>query len=155
MTCSTRKEEHQLLEKICMKAPRRRAAEKAGIPQVGIVFLYNGKIFIDATPVTEAESYAHFKIHRSDHYQYWEQLSCMRAVPIEVGYDEVPRGRAVYDTKTRKFKLFLDGCILRNKKAVSRIMAQMGLLSANTETCTDSHYRCPKCLRKNRAGNWI
>jgi hypothetical protein len=148
VTRSSRKEEQQLLEKIYAKAQRRRAAKKAGVPQVGIVFVYKGKVFIDGTPVTEAESLGgQFKIHDRDHYKYWEQLRGMGAVPADVEYDEVPRGRVVYDTKSRKYTLFLDRCILRNKKLVSRIRAHMSLFE-NTATDTDSHYRCPACLRR-------
>jgi hypothetical protein len=149
VTRSSRKEEQQLLEEICAKAQRRRAA-KADVPQVGIVFVYKGKVFIDGTPVTEAESLGgQFKIHDRDHYKYWEQLRGMGAVPADVEYDEVPRGRVVYDTKSRKYTLFLDRCILKNKKLLSRIMAQMSL-PFETETSTDDHYRCPVCL--GRAG---
>ena len=150
MSRPSRKEEQQLLAEIYAKAQRRRAAKNAGVPQVGIVFVVKGKPFIDSTAVTEAESYEHFKIHGRDHYQYWEQLQRIKAVPSDVEYDEVPRGRVVYDTQTRKYTLYLDRCILRNKKLVSRIMAEMSLPYENTETDTDSHYRCPKCLSKGK-----
>jgi hypothetical protein len=145
---SSRREERELLAEIYAKAQRRRAAKKAGVPQVGIVFLVKGKPFIDGTPVTEAEDYAHFKIHGRDHYQYWGQLQRIKAVPAEVEYDEVPRGRVVYDTQTRKYTLLLDRCILKKKKLVSDIMAQMSLTFENTSTSTDPHYRCPTCLPK-------
>ena len=145
---SSRREERELLAEIYAKAQRRRAAKKAGVPQVGIVFVVKGKPFIDGTPITEAEDYEHFKIHGRDHHQYWQQLQQMKAVPAEVEYDEVPRGRVAYDTKTREFTLLLDRCILKNKKLVKSIMAQMNLPFATTKTATDSHYRCPKCLPK-------
>jgi hypothetical protein len=145
---SSRREDKELLEKIYRTAQRRRAAKKAGLPQVGIVFVVKGKPFIDGTPITEAESYEHFKIHGRDHHQYWQQLQQMKAVPAEVEYDEVSRGRVACDTKTREFTLLLDRCILTNKKLVSDIMLQMKLPFESTETSTDSHYRCPKCLPK-------
>jgi hypothetical protein len=145
---SSRREERELLEAIYQTAQRRRAAKKAGVPQVGIVFVVKGKPFIDSTPVTEAEDCAHFKIHGFDHYQYWEQLQRIKAVPSDVEFDEVPRGRVAYDTKTREFTLLLDRCILKSKKLVSDIMVEMNLPFAITKTRTDSHYRCPKCLPK-------
>jgi hypothetical protein len=150
MVRSSREDEKRLLEEIYAKAQRRRATKKAGVPQVGIVFVVKGKPYIDSTAVTEAEVYAHFKIHGRDHYRYWEQLRGMGAVPKDLEYDEVPRGRAVYDTQTRKYTLLLDRCILSNKKLVSSIMAQMNLPFGFTKTGTDSHYRCPKCLSKGK-----
>jgi hypothetical protein len=77
-------------------------------------------------------------------------LQRIKAVPADVEYDEVPRGRAAYDIKTREFTLLLDRCILKNKKLVSRIMAEMSLPYESTETDTDSHYRCPKCVSKGK-----
>jgi len=148
MVRSSRKEENRLLDEIYQVAQSRRRAKRAGVPQVGIVFVVKNKPFIDSTPVTEAEGYAHFKIHEHGHYQCWGQLQRIKAVPADVEYDEVPRGRAVYDATTRKYTLFLDPCILKNKKLVSRIMAAMNLPFENTETATDDHYRCPKCLSR-------
>lgn len=147
LTPSSTKHEQQLLEEIYRAAQRCRAAKKAKVPRVGIVFAYERKAFIDSTPVTEAESYAHFKIHGRDHHQYWLQLQQKKAVPAEVEYDEVPRGRVAYNTKTRRYTLLLDRCILRNKKLVSRLIAQMNLPS-ETQASTDSHYRCQACLRR-------
>lgn len=147
MTRSSIKEEQQLLEEIYAAGQCRPAAKRPGVRRVGIFFVVQGKPFIDSTPVTEAESYEHFKIHGLDHYQYWEQLQRIKAVPSDVEYDEVPRGRVVYDVSVRKYTLFLDRCILKDKKQVSRIMASMNLPD-NTHTSTDSHYRCPACLHK-------
>lgn len=45
MTRSSRREERQLMTEIYAKAQRRRAAKKAGVPQVGIVFVVDGKAF--------------------------------------------------------------------------------------------------------------
>ena len=70
----------------------------------------------------------------------------MGAAPSDTEYDEVPRGRVVYDTKTRKYTLYLDRCILKNKGLVSRITSGMNLPENNTDAATDSHYRCPACM---------
>ena len=91
MTRSSIKEEQQLLEEIYAAGQCRPAAKRSGVRRVGIFFVVQGKPFIDSTPVTEAESYEHFKIHGLDHYQYWEQLQQIKAVPSDVEYDEVPR----------------------------------------------------------------
>jgi hypothetical protein len=149
MLPSRRENKKRLLDEMDPKA-QCRPANNVSVPRIGIVFLVKGKVLVDSTPVIQAESYAHFKIHPHDHPEYWEHLRKMGAVPADVEYDEVPRGRVVYDTKSRKYTLFLDRCILKNKKLVSSIMEQMNLAYEDTETSTDSHYRCPKCLHKQR-----
>jgi hypothetical protein len=52
----------------------------------------------------------------------------------------------MYNTKTRRFTLLADRCILRDQGSVSRIMSEMNLPSKNTDKGTDTHYRCFACL---------
>lgn len=66
MTRSSIKEEQQLLEEIYAAGQCRPAAKQSGVRRVGIFFVVQGKPFIDSTPVIEAESYEHFKIHGLD-----------------------------------------------------------------------------------------
>ena len=72
----------------------------------------------------------------------------MGAVPSEE-YEEYPRGRVAYDTKTGKFTLLADKCILGKKSIVRKIVSVMKL-PVGTETDTDPHYRCFRCLGRRR-----
>jgi hypothetical protein len=65
----------------------------------------------------------------------------------ESEYEEFPRGRVMYNTKTQRFTLLADRCILRDKDAVSRIMSELHLPGESTDKGTDAHYRCSACLR--------
>jgi hypothetical protein len=82
---------------------------------------------------------------RAKHIEYWDKLQRVGAVP-ESEYDEHPRGRVMFNFKTAKFILYADECILSRKGLVRRILSWMNLPLKNTETGTDWHYRCPKCL---------
>ena len=64
-------------------------------------------------------------------------------------YEEAPRGRVMYNTKSQRFTLLADKCILKDKRIVSKIMSEMNLPSKNTDKGTDSHYRCFACLYGN------
>jgi len=120
---------------------------RTGTPQVGIIFVVEGNIWIDAIPLTEAADYGEFKIHERGHDKYWDQLLGM-AMVAGSEYDEHPRGRVVYNTKQRQYTLYLDRCILRDRDLVKRIMAKMNLPLKATRTATDGHYRCPACLHR-------
>ncbi len=52
-----------------------------------------------------------------------------------------------FEDAGRRFTLFADRCITRNKRLVSKIMNDLSL-PKDTRVLTDDHYRCPKCLRK-------
>lgn len=114
-------------------------------PKVGIVWVVGGRLVIEATPVNEAEEYGDFKIHPRDHCTVWGILQRAGTVPHEMEYEEPPRGRVMYNTKTRQYKLLADKCILSKKVLVTKIRSQMHL-PKDTRTSTDEHYRCFHCL---------
>jgi len=117
---------------------------------VGIFYLMGGKLWLDATPLPRAGSFGEFAIHERDHIFYWEELvSGGRVAHGE--YDEHPRGRVAYNTKTGKFLFLADRCILRRKNLAAAIVRRLNLPSKETEIKTDAHYRCARCLRQSRS----
>lgn len=126
--------------------------KRGGMPAVGIVFLVGNKLFIDLTPVSDGEIYGDFRIHERGHDAYWDMLKQAGVVPRDSEYDSYPRGRVAYNTKARRYSVFLDQCILKRKSIVNKIMSELNLPTGSTKTDTDSHYRCPHCLRKAVGG---
>jgi hypothetical protein len=131
------------------KMPKRKNA-KPTAPNVGIVFLVGKTLLIDRTPVSEGGIYGDFRIHERGHDAFWEMLRRTGAVPPDTEYDDYPRGRVAYNTKTGKYSLLLDRCILKNKSVVNKIMSELNLPTKRTEMDTDSQYRCPNCLGRGR-----
>jgi len=124
-------------------------AKKARVPEVGLFFVVNGKPkpFVDGIAYTEVPSYAGFRTYSVDHDKFWAQLQRIGAVPTDVDYDEVARGRVTYEDSSRTFTLFADKHVIKDKKAISYVMSQFNLPN-NTKVLTDDHYKCPKCLSK-------
>lgn len=118
-------------------------------PKVGIIFLVGRKLLIDSTPLAQAGSYGDSAIHERDHISYWAELVQSGRVPNSE-YEEFPRGRVAYDAKSGKFRLLADKCILRQKGVVRKILSGMNLRPRDTETGTDSHYRCFRCLGRKK-----
>jgi len=114
-------------------------------PHVGIFWLLHGKLVIDSTPLSEAEPYGDHLTHPAGHDTVWRKFQKSGIVPADVEYEEPPRGRVTYDTKTRRFTLLADKCILGNKRIVSKIMSALSL-PKTTKTGTDEHYKCSSCL---------
>jgi hypothetical protein len=115
-------------------------------PRVGIFWLVDGKTLIDSTSLSEAEPDGNHLTHSRGHAEMWGQYQRVGGVPADMEYEESPRGRVTFDTKTQRFTFLADRCILRDKNVVRRIMSELKL-PGNTETGTDSHYRCFRCLR--------
>jgi len=116
-------------------------------PKVGIFWLFCNRIIADCTAVSIAERYGDCLTHATSHIDFWSQLQQSRLVPVEVDYEEAPRGRVVYDTVQGRFVIFADRCILGNKAVVREIIKEMNLPNA-VETNEDSHYRCCVCLSR-------
>ena len=114
--------------------------------RVGIFWVVNGELLIDSTPLSEGEQYNDFKIHPRDHISVWATFQQKGTVSPEFEYEEFPRGRVMFNSKTQRFTLLADRCILRDKNVVRRIMSELRS-PRNTETGTDLHYRCSRCLR--------
>jgi hypothetical protein len=114
-------------------------------PLVGIFWLVGKRLIMDTMPLSEAGNYGDFKIYEGDHVTLWDELERRGEVPSGSAYEEHPRGRVNFNTKTQQFTLFLDRCILRKKGVVKKLLRLM-CLPDDTPLSTDGHYRCFRCL---------
>jgi hypothetical protein len=126
-----------------------RDEENTNGPKVGIFWLVAKRLMVDSTPLDLAEEHARCKTHGRSHLEFWQDLTRAGAT-VEGDYEEHPRGRIVYDTKTRQFTIYADKCIIRKKAVVREIMREMNL-PGGTKISTDSHYRCFACLQDDPA----
>ena len=129
---------------------QRKRSARTTEPLVGIFWLVKQNLLIDSTLLSAAEKYEDFRIHSGNHVSVWEKFQQNGTAPRELEYEEAPRGRVMYNPKTRRFTLLADKCILKDKRIVSKIMSEMNLPSKNTDKGTDSHYRCFTCLYGRR-----
>ena len=116
-------------------------------PQIGLFWLVNGKLVIDGTPLSEAEEYRDHVTHPRSHLEVWTLFQRNHTVPNDLEYEESPRGRVTYNAKTQRFTLLADKCIFQDKNVVRKIISEMNLPSKDTDTGTDTHYRCSVCLQ--------
>lgn len=107
-------------------------------------------ILIDATSLAEAEPYGDFLTHPRGHYEVWSRWQKRRAVPLSGPsiseaiahheYEDFPRGRIVYNIKTRQFILYADRR-LQQEHAISSITGKFGLAPGTFVVRSDAHYR--------------
>jgi hypothetical protein len=121
----------------------------AGEPMVGIFWLFQRRLVIDCAALCSAESYGDCATHPRGHFPYWTMLQKSGQVPMDVDYEELPRGRVVFDKHRDRFVLLADPCILNRSELVKRIISRLRLPLENTDIDRDPHYRCSKCLNRS------
>jgi hypothetical protein len=89
---ATDRNERQLIAYIADRNKRGQAARKAGEPEVGIFFVYNGEVLINSKPLSVTEPYGKLNSNNSEYDRYWKFGQHCGIVPREIEYDEVPRG---------------------------------------------------------------
>ena len=80
--------ERQLIAQIAARGRRIEKAKKAKVPEVGLFFVVNGKLWVEGIRWTENPSYAGFRTSAVGHPDYWQQLQRIGAVPKDMPYDE-------------------------------------------------------------------
>jgi hypothetical protein len=81
-------------------------------PEVGIYWLYNGKIFHqDSLPVSHGDLYGDFINGSIDHPKAWDVLSragILKKLPEELReeYTSIPRGRVLYSMKKELYIIY-------------------------------------------------
>ena len=134
----------RMLAEIYERGQARKKLRDAGAPEVGIFWVVDGKPLAFGDPLAEAEPWGDFKNYKQDHIRLWKFLQRNGVVPRDSEYEDYPRGRVVYNTKTDAFMFFADRCILKDKPMVEHLLAELHLPSTTT-TESDPHYKCKQC----------
>jgi hypothetical protein len=116
-----------------------------GIPKVGIFFIIENQILMDAVPAKNGEPYGD-TLGYGSHYEFWNNLVPWNLIEKKFkkrAYDAFPRGRVVFFTQEKKFVLYADKCLKQNK--TKWIAEQFGL--SDVVLKRDEHYQCAKCNR--------
>jgi hypothetical protein len=107
-------------------------------------------ILTDATPLADAEPYGDFLTHPRGHYDVWNKWQKLNAVvlakqsiPQAVAYHEYedfPRGRIVYQTKSDQFIVYADRR-LQHPDLLAKIANLFALTPGTFVVRSDAHYR--------------
>ena len=107
------------------------------------------RLVIDSTPLAEAEPYGDFLTHPRGHYEVWEGWRRLgparlarRGLPTVIAwheYEHFPRGRVVFNTRSRRLTLYADGK-LQGAATLPRVLRAFGLGPLVCDVHSDPHY---------------
>lgn len=115
-------------------------------PMVGIFWLLDGELIFDVTPVSSGEPYGDCVGHAKSHIGFWSELHSAGMIPLDVEYEDPPRGRVVFNAETRQYIVYADKCIQARLPVARRIIRDFSLPPEFTVISGDEHYRCCSCI---------
>jgi len=111
--------------------------------KIGVFWFFDGQVFGETTEFTEAQqSVLGLLDSEATHAAVWEKHSHFKsAKPIlaHFEYQDIPRGRVLYQLSKRRFLVYLDKTLM-NKKAKSAIAGYFGFTPQLADWKSDLHY---------------
>ena len=108
--------------------------------KIGVFWIVKGRIDGFKEPVENGEDYGDTIQPSYDHYSFWSEfITRYPALKIKE-YDEIPRGRVVYDKKKKHFIILSSKEVLNNREFIENICLFYDLDKNNLELKWDEHY---------------
>jgi len=114
-------------------------------PTVGIYFVVDDVVLLDAVPVESGEPYGS-AIQHGGHYAFWESFAPDTPPGRRFkarAYDAYPRGRVVYFPTDRSFIIYRDPCL--SDRALAAVTRHFNLAGQTIRIEQDEHYQCAGC----------
>ena len=106
-------------------------------PLIGIFWIKeNNELILDTCPYDQGEDIINNWANHSGHSLFWDQYAPKHGIPYDYVY--YPRGRVVYNVKTKKFKIISRREVITNKSLVKIIANAFNL--KKYILASDAHY---------------
>jgi hypothetical protein len=86
-----------------IQGSKRKNPRQVPEPRLGIFWLVGGKLLMESAPLSAAEPYGGQLTHPRSHSEVWQQYQRAGTVPADMKYDQPPRGRVMFDTRSQRF----------------------------------------------------
>ena len=108
--------------------------------KIGVFWVINGsKIDGYREPLESGESYGDTIQPTFDHFRYWEKLILRYPKLKLLEYDDIPRGRVVYNKKEKRFLILSSKKVLEKGNLIKAI-SQFFEISGTPKLVWDEHY---------------
>jgi hypothetical protein len=106
-------------------------------PLIGIFWLYKGQVLAQATSLEAGVDSPESIDSPFDHVRIWPNFQAKHQELRHLEYEEVPRGRVLFLKRGKRFMVYLDKKLLRQRR---RIQQTFHLPATRTSFTTDPHY---------------
>ncbi len=107
---------------------------------VGIFWIYKKQVLADSVPWAEGESYGENVNGLSDHYTHWATFQRQRPELRRYEYEQVPRGRVIYNKLKTTFTVLGSERFIRDEAQCAMVLEAFHLPPSQTRFRADEHY---------------
>ncbi len=107
---------------------------------IGVFWIFENKVFFKTQRLEDIKSINGFKDSDLSHYQVWNTVKSQHPRFYLYEYEEIPRGRVVYDIEENRFIIYCNENTLQDKISKKLILKKYKILNRNSTFKEDEHY---------------
>ena len=108
---------------------------------IGIFWVFDNKVFSQVQKLEDIKSINGFKDSDLSHYQVWDRVQHQHPKFYLYSYEEIPRGRVVYDISENQFIIYCNINTLEDEISKTLILKEFHLATDKTIFKEDEHYK--------------
>jgi hypothetical protein len=108
---------------------------------IGVFWIYKSQIYFKSIITDDVKAINGFKDSDFAHYQVWNELSSQNKDFYLYEYEDIPRGRVIYDIKSSQFIVYSNYDIINSDEAKALIIKGFNLRVDNVLFKNDDHYK--------------
>lgn len=108
---------------------------------IGIFWIYKSQIYLKPIKVDEVKSINGFIDSDFSHYQVWDEISLQNKDFYLYEYEDIPRGRVIYDIKNSQYIVYSNNDVINSNEAKKLIVEAFHLNKNDILFQYDMHYK--------------
>lgn len=129
-----------------MKIKQHAQCSPASSPRIGIFWYYKKKLLTYSLPAAEVEEQSGFIDVDVGHCNLWPTFQKLDQNLKQFEYEELPRGRVLYDSSRNKYKVYTSDKMIQTKGFQELILLTFNLSANDTIFESDLHYEAPESM---------
>jgi len=129
-----------------MKNKQHAPPNPASSPRIGIFWYYKKKLLTYSLPAAEVEEQSGFVDVDAGHCDVWPTFQKLDQDLKQYEYEELPRGRVLYDSGKGKYKVYTSNATIQAKGFQELILQTFNLPAHGTIFESDLHYEAPESV---------
>ena len=108
---------------------------------IGIFWIYKSKIYAKTISKSQIKPINAFIDSDFAHYKEWDKISLQNRELYLYEYEDIPRGRVVYDIEKNQYIIYCNEMLLKDKISKNLILKEFKLTKKNFIFKEDEHYK--------------